>query len=235
MKLKIDSDFKRIIPPLSPDEFKQLEDNILSTNHCRDPIITWGNIIVDGHNRYEICQKHGIAFEVAKIHFASKDAALLWIVENQLGRRNLNDAMRIEMAYRMTKMLKGRVHVRKTVAKTAGVSERQVQKYMKIIKMAEPELIEQVRNGDVKIGNAFDRVMLQTRTVRKIYDSRSARAGDPLLCFGNLLGRICGIERFYGLLDEVVSLGGIGDDVGEVEGKLVQQLGVLEGQLSNNK
>ena len=84
--LKIDPDFRNLISPLMPDEFKQLEQNILSINRCRDTILVWNNTIIDGHNRYAICQEHGIPFEVSKIHFASKEDATLWIVENQLGR-----------------------------------------------------------------------------------------------------------------------------------------------------
>ncbi|MCL2422065.1 MAG: hypothetical protein FWD03_09430, partial [Defluviitaleaceae bacterium] len=88
MLLKIDEDFKKLIPPLLPDELKQLKENILSTGRCRDAIVVWKGYIVDGHNRYAICREQGIPFEVSKIHFASKKDALVWIAENQLGRRN---------------------------------------------------------------------------------------------------------------------------------------------------
>ena len=60
-ELVIDSELSVLIPPLTPDEFTKLEDSIL-TEGCRDAIIVWGNVIVDGHNRYKICTKHGIPF-----------------------------------------------------------------------------------------------------------------------------------------------------------------------------
>jgi len=94
----IDPGFKNLIPPLSTEEREQLEQNIITARKCHDAIILWEGIIVDGHNRYEICKKHGIEFEVKEIELPSKEAAMVWILENQLARRNLTDAMRIEVA-----------------------------------------------------------------------------------------------------------------------------------------
>lgn len=84
----IDKEFQSLIPPPSDDEYKQLEVNIL-TDGCRDPISLWGDIILDGHNRFKICQEHNISFNTVQIEVASRDEAMLWIVQNQLGRRNL--------------------------------------------------------------------------------------------------------------------------------------------------
>lgn len=84
----IDKEFQSLIPPPSDDEYKQLEVNIL-TDGCRDPISLWGDIILDGHNRFKICQEHDIPFNTVQIEVADRDDAMLWIVQNQLGRRNL--------------------------------------------------------------------------------------------------------------------------------------------------
>ena len=86
--LTVDDDFRSLIPPLSDDEYMRLERSIIAEG-VRDPIITWGGTIIDGHNRYRICQEHGIAFKTAERGFASKDAAKIWIIENQFARRNL--------------------------------------------------------------------------------------------------------------------------------------------------
>lgn len=87
--LVIDFEFQSLIPPLSDDEFKRLEKSILAEG-VRDPIITWNGTIIDGHNRYTVCQKHGIKFNTAPRKFASRDAAKIWIIENQFARRNLS-------------------------------------------------------------------------------------------------------------------------------------------------
>ena len=90
INLKIDPEFQSQIPPLTDDEFKQLEENILKEGKLLSPLIVWGNTLVDGHNRYAILQKHPeICFSTMPLRFANREEALAWICKNQLGRRNL--------------------------------------------------------------------------------------------------------------------------------------------------
>ena len=86
----IDPEFKKLIPPLSPQERSQLEKNLLAEG-CRDPLTVWKgqNILLDGHNRYEICDKYGIEISVSEIELSDRTAARNWIIRHQLGRRNL--------------------------------------------------------------------------------------------------------------------------------------------------
>lgn len=58
-----DEEFKHLIRPLRQREYTQLEQNILSDG-CRDPIVVWNDVIVDGHNRYEICMRYDIPFGI---------------------------------------------------------------------------------------------------------------------------------------------------------------------------
>ena len=90
INLKIDPEFQSQIPPLTDDEFKQLEENILKEGKLISPLIVWGNTLVDGHNRYEIVQEHPeISFSTMPLPFESREEVLAWICKNQLGRRNL--------------------------------------------------------------------------------------------------------------------------------------------------
>ena len=90
INLKIDPEFQSQIPPLTDDEFKQLEENILKEGKLISPLIVWNNILVDGHNRYEIVQEHPeISFSTMPLPFESREEVLAWICKNQLGRRNL--------------------------------------------------------------------------------------------------------------------------------------------------
>ena len=90
INLKIDPEFQSQIPPLTDDEFKQLEENILKEGKLISPLIVWGNTLVDGHNRYEIVQEHPeISFSTMPLRFESREEVLAWICKNQLGRRNL--------------------------------------------------------------------------------------------------------------------------------------------------
>ena len=89
-KLIIDPEFRDKIPPLTEDEFTLLEENILSDGAVFSPLIVWDGTILDGHNRYEIIQKHPeLTYAVHKLSFANRYEALSWICKNQLGRRNL--------------------------------------------------------------------------------------------------------------------------------------------------
>lgn len=106
-KLMIDSEFKDLIPPLQPDERKQLEENILSEG-CRDPLSVWDGVLIDGHNRYEICTKHGMAFDVHEVAFEDRSHAIEWIIRNQLGRRNLSDFTMGKLALRLRNVVEER-------------------------------------------------------------------------------------------------------------------------------
>ena len=90
INLKIDPEFQNQIPPLTDDEYKQLEENILKEGKLLSPLIVWNNTLVDGHNRYEIVQEHPeISFSTMPLPFESREEVLAWICKNQLGRRNL--------------------------------------------------------------------------------------------------------------------------------------------------
>ena len=93
VRLKIDKEFKSLIRPLSEPEYRQLEANIIADG-CRDPIITWKGYIIDGHNRYEICRRHQIAFQTREMLFSEREEVIIWICTNQLGRRNISEETR---------------------------------------------------------------------------------------------------------------------------------------------
>ena len=90
LHLTIDPEFEGKIPPLREEELKQLEENILADGVVINPLIVWDGVIVDGHNRYRILQKHPeIQFTTYEKEFPDRYAAIAWICKNQLGRRNL--------------------------------------------------------------------------------------------------------------------------------------------------
>ena len=105
--LQIDREFRNLIRPLHRAEYLQLEANIMSDG-CRDPIITWQGVIIDGHNRYEICHRHDIPFAVEEMEFSCREEAIAWICANQLGRRNITEETRkflIGMQYESEKIV----------------------------------------------------------------------------------------------------------------------------------
>jgi hypothetical protein len=88
--LQIDAEFKNLIPPLSSEEKLQLEANLKEFG-CLDPLIVWQgeDILLDGHNRYEICIREQIPYNIVEIDITDREAALSWIANHQLGRRNI--------------------------------------------------------------------------------------------------------------------------------------------------
>lgn len=91
--IRIDDEFAALIPPLSAEERQQLEENIVEHGGARDPLVVWASkgtlTLLDGHNRYEICTRLELPFDVHEMRFKSRDEAEDWIDKNQLGRRNL--------------------------------------------------------------------------------------------------------------------------------------------------
>lgn len=130
MELKIDPEFSEKIPPLTPEEFEQLESNILAEGAVFSPIIVWNGIIVDGHNRYKIIQAHPeIRFTTHEKEFADRYEAIIWICRNQLGRRNLTDEQKkylIGKQYEAEKAARGE-HSRGQTRDKTGKFHRNVQ------------------------------------------------------------------------------------------------------------
>ena len=93
--LSVDPEFQSKIPPLTAEERRQLEANILEEGRLLNPLIVWKGIIVDGHNRFEILKEHPeIEYTVLEKEFAGREEAIVWICKNQLGRRNLTPEQR---------------------------------------------------------------------------------------------------------------------------------------------
>ncbi len=98
-ELKIDPELKDLLPPLTDEEYKQLEKNILENGFDRNfPIMEWHGYIADGHNRYSICKKHNIEPVIGTIAYDTKEEVMEWMLDIQLGRRNLSPIQRIAVA-----------------------------------------------------------------------------------------------------------------------------------------
>lgn len=198
MELKVDHEFKAAIQPLAQEELAQLEANI-QAHGCRDPLVIWDGIIVDGHHRYEICSRLGITFQTVNMDFPDHASAKVWMLHNQLGRRNLNDFQRSEIALQLEDLLKGEAKERRlstlkqnatqatvpetdadvptlaprtrdTLAKTAGVSHGTIKKVKDIRAAAIPEVQDMARAGTVSIHAAAKIADLPEETQEEIAD-----------------------------------------------------------------
>jgi ParB family chromosome partitioning protein len=171
--LRIDPAFRDLIPPMHPDELRLLEQSLQSEG-CRDPLTLWAEecTLLDGHNRHEICTRFGIPFQTKPISFSSRAAAELWVIENQLGRRNLADIDRIALAAKREPLIRARaatsqgwrthvpqnsaegdgpIETRKEAAASAGVSHDTYAKGKRILERGVPELVQAIRDGRASI------------------------------------------------------------------------------------
>lgn len=153
--IKIDAEFAALIPPLSAEERQQLEENVVEHGGARDPLVVWsakGKLtLLDGHNRYEICTRLGLRFDVHEMRFSSRDEAADWMDRNQLGRRNLHpDAFTLLLGRRYNRAkkrpeeagaMKGKaVDKKSTASKLAeehGVDEKTVRRAGKFAESVE--------------------------------------------------------------------------------------------------
>lgn len=168
MNITIDPEFKSLIPPLTAEEYDGLRDSILKDG-CRDALVLWGDILIDGHNRYEICTKHDIPFSTIKMDFDNRDDVITWIITNQFSRRNLPMYERARLALRLKPVIAERAKERMTnpvqnsaqgrtrdeLAKAAGVSHDTIAKVEKIEAKASPQVKAQLRSGEMSINQAY--------------------------------------------------------------------------------
>jgi hypothetical protein len=180
MTITINEDLRAYIDPLTEDEFAALERSLLSEG-CRDALVLWGDLLVDGHNRYGICQKHGIPFNTMQnTTFQSMDDVHLWMIDNHLGRRSVSDFQRGVLALRKKEIVSARLAqaqaqrapaesagtdvaapsqaeppmTREVVARAARVSSATLGQIEKIQKTAAPELLGAVKSGVISINAA---------------------------------------------------------------------------------
>ncbi|HSW16969.1 MAG TPA: plasmid replication/partition related protein [Ramlibacter sp.] len=180
MDVVVNEDLKAYIDPLTPDEYEALERSLLAEG-CRDALVLWGEVLVDGHNRYGICRKHGLAFQtVQNTRFQSIEDVHLWMIDQHLGRRSVSDFQRGVLALRKREIVARRraspaseaapdaqapqdapapkaadgLQTREAVARAARLSSSQVMQIEKIHKQAAPELVAAVKSGTISINAA---------------------------------------------------------------------------------
>ena len=127
MNIVVKEELKAYIDPLTADEYEALERSILAEG-CRDALVLWGDVLVDGHNRHGICQKHDLPFNtVQNTRFQSMDDVHLWMIEQHLGRRSVSDFQRGELALRKREILaqRKRIEQEKLQRESDGIADSQ--------------------------------------------------------------------------------------------------------------
>ena len=108
MDIVVNEELKAYIDPLTPEEYEALERSLLAEG-CRDALVLWGELLVDGHNRYAICRQHGLPFQtVQSKRFKDIEDVHLWMIDQHLGRRSVSDFQRGVLALRQREIVAAR-------------------------------------------------------------------------------------------------------------------------------
>lgn len=184
--IEIDEEFQNLIPPLTEDEFKQLEENCLNDGKISESLKVWNDngkqILIDGHHRYKVAQKHNLPYTIEEKHFESRNDVVAWMCNEQLGRRNLEkidlvnllesreEAEKAEAKKRQIRKPKSvppnlaeqKGDTRDKMAELAGVSHGQYDKLKRINKLAPPHVKDMVRNGTLSVNQAYNTTFPKT-------------------------------------------------------------------------
>lgn len=178
--IKIKKEFKSLIPDLTKEEFKQLEQNCLDEG-IREKILVWNGFIIDGHNRYEISLKWNLEIQTETKHFKDEKAVKEWMILNQFGRRNLSNYQRSVLALQLEEVFSKKakenlkvyngnqyesgglptlakvqtVDTRQELSKVANVSHGTLDKVKKIQEKATEEVKAKLSIGEVSINAAY--------------------------------------------------------------------------------
>jgi 16S rRNA G966 N2-methylase RsmD len=214
----VDAEIAALIPPLSAEERQQLEENIVEHGGARDPLVVWASkgtlTLLDGHNRYEICTRLALPFDIEELRFSDRSHAEEWIIRNQFGRRNLSAYVRTQLALRLEETIAARakakerdrksatcqksdkslpaIDTKKEIAKVANVSHDTVAKVKKIdaaekAGKVDAETVAKLRTGEVSI-NRVVRDLKEQEASAKRQEQKAAAVAKRQSVDGLYLG-----------------------------------------------
>ncbi|MDA3958384.1 ParB/RepB/Spo0J family partition protein [Oceanispirochaeta sp.] len=185
MAIKIDKEFRNLIPCLTKEERASLKFSI-ETEGQREPIIVWKgkNIIVDGHNRYDILQNINVNIKKIDMHFEDREEVMVWMIDNQKGRRNLSKSDMLKLGMKRAELLEEKakekqqeyhgnqyesapfqesekvqpINTTKEMADYAGVSIDTASKYKKVMNEAPEQIRQEVNAGTKTINRAYQEI-----------------------------------------------------------------------------
>jgi N6-adenosine-specific RNA methylase IME4 len=184
--IQIKEEFKKLIPALTNEEFKQLEANCISEG-IREKIITWNGFIIDGHNRYEIATRWNLEYQTESKYFKDEEAVKEWMIRNQFGRRNLSNYQRSVLALQLEEVFskkakekqkeaggalpqisaKAPIETRKELSKVANVSHDTIAKVKHIEAKATPETKAKLSTGEVSINQAYQEIKKEEKKAER--------------------------------------------------------------------
>jgi DNA-binding XRE family transcriptional regulator len=205
LEITINPELRDLLPPLSAEELSGLETEILRDG-CTDELTLWGNILIDGHHRYEICTRHGFPFKTRQKDFQNLDDAKLWAWQHQANRRNLTDFQRGEIVLKLkdtiavkAKERQGKRNdlkrdnipqnsaeckeTRQELATLADISHDTLNRIEYISEHADEETKSKLRRGEkgTSINKEYKRLKSDVESKNLVKSSRKSKSSKPLL------------------------------------------------------
>lgn len=199
MEIKIKKEFKELIPALTAEEYAQLEENCIKYG-IRDAIITWNGFIIDGHNRSEIALKHDLEFEHQEMEFEDEVDVIIWMINNQDGRRNLTEGWKYKLQQKKKELLLKKFEKQRKEHRVSNVDTQEIQsesgrtrkeiaKSLKwstgkvamadiVFKKATPEVEQKVLSGEVTINQAYQEIKKEEKKAN--FDLKKAEFEKPI-------------------------------------------------------
>lgn len=187
--------FEGVKPKLSTREFANLTEDIRQ-HGVLTPILVYKGKIIDGHNRYRICKEYNIPFETKEMNFSSDSEAIVWIIKEQVGKRNLTPFQRCEMVLKYEPEIRADIEKRRKAAISyfrrtgevmeagsdtgailgdmVGVSRNSIHRVKKILAMADEETKELARAGKISIHYAYISLTSKPTTTTQATQNQNA-------------------------------------------------------------
>lgn len=185
----IDPEFHALIPPLTAEELAQLEANLIADG-CRDALVTWEGILLDGHNRKAICERLELSYNTISIDLPDRGAAKTWVITNQFGRRNLQPYQRAELALQLESVISTKakanqrmgsstltdpsIDTRNEIARIAGLASGTISKAKIISDKAPEEAKQRLRRGETTINHEYQQVIAAEKKQRVVEEIKAA-------------------------------------------------------------
>ena len=187
-----------LLPPLSAEQLDALEADLIK-NGCYAPIIVNEDmVIIDGHNRQALCEKHGLPYTMAVFSFEDLLEAKQWALDTQKGRRNLEKWELGKIALKLKPEIEAKaranqgtrtdlsatlpessdaVDTRKELAEAVGLGERTMGKVMQIDENAPDSIKEALDKKELSINKGYD----LTRQLQEVPEDQREQAAVELL------------------------------------------------------
>lgn len=202
MRLEIDPEISELLFPLTVEEYQELERS-LREEGCREALIAWDGILLDGHHRYKICNEYNIPYKVIEKDFPNRSSAIAWAIRNQVGRRNLTMGQKLELASRLKATLalqgqerqaeagklRGRggqqtgkllqnsgkaIDATREAANSFAVSHDSLRKYEFVKNRGTEAQMQGVLSGKMSVNQAHKQVKAKERNIEKIEKMKAA-------------------------------------------------------------